>query len=76
MYAAPDAHVEYDDYGIPVFSAAYFKDPNDKRIYHVKESNMPSEIWEGELAISKSSPIRINPSGPVRCIYLNGKYMG
>ena len=40
----------------------------------VTEENLPTEIWEGALKISRSSSPQIKPSGPMKKIYNNGKF--
>lgn len=72
-----DDFIEYDNYGEPVYSGVYFRELNDKQ--HIRKAtreNLPTEIWEGTMSISRSVPIEIKPSGPQKKIYQDGKFVG
>ena len=72
-----DDYVEYDKYGEPIYSGIYFRKISDKEhiIKATKNQNLPDEIWEGELNISTSIPIKISPSGPKKKIYKDGVFV-
>ena len=71
-----DDFIEYDDYGEPIFSGIYFGQlGNNQQFQKATRNNLPTEIWEGVLTISKSVPIEIKPSGPRHMIYKDGKFM-
>lgn len=73
-----DDYIEFDTYGYAIFSGIYLRRASNtaeklKRV-KVTEENLPTEIWEGALKISRSSPPQIKPSGPMKKIYNNGKF--
>lgn len=71
-----DDFIEYDNYGEPVYSGAYFRQLHEKNhIIKATRETLPTEIWEGVLKISRSVPIEIKPSGPQKKIYADGKFM-
>jgi len=70
-----DDFITYDDYGDPIYSGVYFRTLSDNP--HIRKAtldNLTTEIWEGEMTISKSIPIQITPSGPQLLIYKDGKF--
>ena len=73
-----DDYIEFDTYGDAIFSGIYLRRASNtaekwKRV-KVTEENLPTEIWEGDLKISRSSSPQIKPSGPMKKIYNNGKF--
>lgn len=71
----PDSFIEYDTFGEPIYSGIYFGQFGDKRQFKATRENLPEEIWEGVLSVSRSVPIQINPSGPQRKIYAEGRFV-
>ena len=72
-----DDFIEYDNYGEPVYSGAYFRQLHDmKHITKATRDTLPEEIWEGVLKISRSVPVQIEPSGPLKKIYKDGEFFG
>lgn len=71
-----DDFIEYDGYGEPIYSGIYFGQIGNKHQFHkATKENLPTEIWEGVLTVSKSVPIKITPSGPLSIVYKDGKFM-
>lgn len=71
-----DDFIEYDNYGEPIYSGAYFTQRHEKNhITKATRDTLPVEIWEGVLRISTSLPIE-KPSGPQRKIFADGKFVG
>lgn len=70
-----DDFIEYDNYGEPIYSGAYFRQLHEKNhITKATKDTLPEEIWEGVLKISRSVP-EIKPSGPLKKIYSEGKFV-
>lgn len=70
-----DDFIEYDIFGEPIYSGIYFRQISEKnRFQKATRENLPSEIWEGVLSISKNVPIEIKPSGPLKKIYADGVF--
>lgn len=61
-----DDFIEYDNYGEPIYSGAYFRQLHEKS--HKTKATRDAEIWEGVLKIS-------GPSGPQKKIYAEGKLL-
>ena len=75
-YPYRDDYIEYDNYGEPIYSGTYFKQfGKDGRIIKVDRDHLPKEIWEGELVISETIPIKVEPSGAQRQIFCNGRFI-
>ena len=72
-----DDFIEYDIYGEPIYSGAYFRQLHEKNhITKATRDTLPNEIWEGVLKISRSVPIQIEPSGPLKKLYKDGEFFG
>lgn len=77
LLAYRDDFIEYDDYGEPIYSGAYFRKwPEQIEIFKVTRDNVPYEIWEGELNISKNLPIQITTTGPLKKLFIDNKFVG
>ena len=75
-FAYHDDHIEYDNYGEPVYSGVYLKKFGDNpSIMKITKSYLPQTIWEGALIISKDTPITIQPTGPKKQIFCKGKFI-
>lgn len=70
-----DDFIEYDIFGEPIYSGIYFGRISEKnRFQKTTQENLPSEIWEGVLRKSRSAPIEIKPSGPIKKIYADREF--
>lgn len=69
-----DDFITYDYYDEPVYSGVYFIE-NEHYIKRATRQNMPTEIWEGVFDIGRMTPLDTKPSGPIRKIYENGKFL-
>ena len=71
-----DDFIQYDNYGEPVYSGAYFKEfGKDGRIIKIGRDNIPKEVWEGVFVTSDSFPVKAEPSGAKKRIFYNGKFV-
>lgn len=71
-----DNYIEYDQYGEPTYSGVYFRKlANKDTTKIITKENLPREIWEGALNISKDTPIKNEPTGPINKIFSNGKFL-
>lgn len=70
-----DNFIEYDIFGEPIYSGIYLRRISEKNKFQkATKENLPTEIWEGVLSISRSVPIEIKPSGPLKKIYTDGVF--
>ena len=75
-YPYHDPYIEYDNYGEPIYSGTYFKKFGENSfIAKLTRESLPREIWEGELVISESLPITVEPSGANKKIFYEGKFV-
>lgn len=72
-----DHNIEFDNYGEAVYSGIYLHrvGENKKYLQINNEKNIPNEIWEGTLQLSKNLPLEIKPSGPQKKIFSKGKFI-
>ena len=64
----------YNKYGDPTYSGAYFRQMQGQ-VFKIDREHMPDVIQEGTLVISRDVPIKIEPSGPQKDVFRNGRFM-
>lgn len=74
VYPNPDDNIEYNKYGDPTYSGVYIRQMNGP-VFKIDRDHMPDVIQEGTLVISHDIPVKIEPSGPQKDIFRNGKFM-
>lgn len=74
--AEADPYIEYKFDGNPIYSGVYLKRLGDAPVLKMRKEDMPDEMWYGKLVISRSTPVTIDPTGPIEKIYSNGEWLG
>lgn len=75
LFYEPDYDVKYDNLGETIYSGIYLKEMLTQKIRKYTSENMPKEIWEGMLIIDGKEGFKFTPTGPIKKIYSDGKYM-
>lgn len=73
-YFHSDDYIEFDNYGEPIYSGAYFRAPAQNRTYKIDREHLPNEIWEGVFRIKESLPLDYELTGPKKKIFCEGKF--